>query len=144
MGARDLRLPWQPLDPDGDGILARVVYDAGMGHVAVFESAGAARAACDAVNRGEGRESELREATGELERVRGELTATLIRLAGMRAALETSEGRPLTDRTARERAEAKLARSLDLWREWTRTDITEDDDLWAEFTNRVHALLEEP
>lgn len=38
---------------------------------------------------------------------------------------------------------AKLARSLELWREWTRTDITENDDLWAEFINRVHALLEE-
>ncbi|HEY6056248.1 MAG TPA: hypothetical protein VIU86_20120 [Gaiellaceae bacterium] len=103
-----MKLPWQPLDPDGDGILARIVHDASTEHVAVFESAGAARAACDAVNRAEGRESELREMTGELERVR-----------------------------------TKLARSLDLWREWTTTDITEDDDTWAEFTDRVHALLEE-
>lgn len=42
-----------------------------------------------------------------------------------------------------EKAREKLARSLELWREWTRTDITEDEDTWSELTNRVHALLEE-
>lgn len=31
--------------------------------------------------------------------------------------------------------------SLALWKHWTEHDITEDDDRWAEFTNKVHALL---
>lgn len=87
-----LRLPWQPLDPDGDGILARVVHDAGTEHVAVFESAGAARAACDAVNRAEGRESELREMTGELDTKHAQLVEVADKLRDERTAhAETRE-----------------------------------------------------
>ncbi len=137
MGAPDLKLPWEPIDPHGDGILARIVHDAESGHVGVFDTAEQARAVCETMNRAPGVEAERNELAAEVASAR-------TRLAGMRAALETSEGRPLTDRTAREKAEAKLARSLELWREWTSTDITEDDDRWVEFTNRAHALLEEP
>lgn len=31
---------------------------------------------------------------------------------------------------------------VELWREWCSRDITETDDGWATFTNRVHAMLE--
>jgi hypothetical protein len=34
------------------------------------------------------------------------------------------------------------AEALALWKEWRDTDITEDDDRWASFTDRVYAMLE--
>ena len=41
---------------------------------------------------------------------------------------------------------AKMARRLEqadgLWRYWKSNDISENDDLWAEFTNAVYAHLE--
>lgn len=62
-----LKLPWQPLDPDGDGILARVVHDAGTEHVALFDTAEQARAVCDTMNRAAGVEAERSELAGELQ-----------------------------------------------------------------------------
>lgn len=36
---------------------------------------------------------------------------------------------------------ADFKESLALWKHWTEHDITEDDDRWVAFTNKVHALL---
>jgi hypothetical protein len=35
-------------------------------------------------------------------------------------------------------ADALLREAIPLWHEWRTTDITADDDRWAEFTNRAH------
>ncbi len=35
-------------------------------------------------------------------------------------------------------ANALLKEAVPLWLEWRTTDITADDDRWAEFTNRAH------
>lgn len=61
-----LKTPWTLIDPDGEGILARIVTDAEMGHVAVFDSAATARAVVETMNRAESREQELAEVTAEL------------------------------------------------------------------------------
>jgi hypothetical protein len=37
--------------------------------------------------------------------------------------------------------ESLVRESLELWHEWSTTDIAADDDHWAAFTDRVHAWL---
>lgn len=37
--------------------------------------------------------------------------------------------------------ESLMRESLELWHEWSTTDIASDDDNWAAFTDRVHAWL---
>lgn len=51
-----------------------------------------------------------------------------------------------TDRKAVITAYARMQKQLDqangLWRFWKDNDISENDDLWAEFTNAVYAHLD--
>lgn len=37
---------------------------------------------------------------------------------------------------------ALVKEAVDLWHEWSTTDVTADDDRWASHTDRVHAWLE--
>jgi hypothetical protein len=66
-----MKLPWEPIDPHGDGILARIVHDAGMGHVGVFDTAEQARAVCETMNRAAGVEAERSELAAEVARLGG-------------------------------------------------------------------------
>ncbi len=38
----------------------------------------------------------------------------------------------------------RLHEAAALWTEWKNEDITDDDDRWVNFTDRVHAWLESP
>jgi hypothetical protein len=67
-----------------------------------------------------------------------------VRATGAKAAAKRSQ--LSTDRKAVVVAYAKMAKRLEqadgLWRYWKNNDITENDELWAEFTNAVYAHLE--
>lgn len=72
-------------------------------------------------------------------RARSQGTATGAKAAAKRSQLST-------DRKALVTAYAKMAKQLEqangLWRYWKSNDITENDELWAEFTNAVYAHLD--
>ena len=54
----------------------------------------------------------------------------------------TTKLQALLDQSARVRAlETAVDEARALWTEWSETDITDDDDRWADFTNRVHDWL---
>ncbi len=72
-----LKTPWTLIDRDGasGGILARIVTDREMGHVAIFEHPETARVVVETMNRAESLEQERAELERELGEMRGMLGA---------------------------------------------------------------------
>lgn len=75
----------------------------------------------------------MHEATGTVDAATYEETRRLLADATRRADKAEAE---------RDQAWSLLETANGLWWYWRATDITRDDDLWAEFTNAVHAHLD--
>ena len=99
-----LHLPWTLIDPDGasGGILARIVTDREMGHVAVFDDPETARTVVETMNRAESAEQERRELEAQLE-----LSRSIEVVTGR---CRTAEAR--VQELERELAEARDARAV--------------------------------
>lgn len=80
------------------------------------------------------------------------LSVTLTGPAGMLEAMATllrSEGYTVVEPTVPpafhrgrvEVLEGLMRETIQLWHEWSTTDITDDADRWAAFTDRAHAWL---
>lgn len=99
-----LKTPWTLIDPtdDGAGILARIVTDREMGHVAVFESPETARATVETMNRAESAEQERRELERELAETREKLQQARKQLvADQLSSVTTRAERAVLDAMAR-------------------------------------------
>jgi hypothetical protein len=93
-----LKLPWEPIDAHGDGILARIVHDAEFGHIGVFDTAEQARSVCDTMNRAAGVEAERRELAAEANRLLEENSALSTKLARVEAVMaEYANRKPLPE-----------------------------------------------
>jgi hypothetical protein len=69
-----------------------------------------------------------------------EAMATLLRSEGYTVVEPTVP--PAFHRGRVEVLEGLMRETIQLWHEWSTTDITDDADRWAAFTDRAHAWLE--